>query len=87
MEEIMLKTIRYKGYCTQKEIFMKMSVKYVDAFLKKHMKPYMEEIMNIHGMERVRSNKELKELYGISSMGYPYIVTFPKHREIKNDVQ
>ena len=72
--EVILSGIEDKGYCTEKEVIVVLGDQYKYAVTEMQIKRCLGEILDIYDLQKVKTNKALKEQYHIVSEGYPYII-------------
>jgi len=70
--KIILQLIQAQGYCTEEQIIRQIRGKKEEKKIK--LKRCLQEILESYNLKRVKANKELKEKYGITSKGYPYLI-------------
>ena len=71
---IILNTINEQYYVTEKNIVEILEDKYNKTFVETQIKKSMTEILDGYDLIRVRANKQLKEYFGVSSNGYPFLI-------------
>lgn len=62
-----------KGYTTERELIIYLSNEYRWEITELQLRKMRGQLAKL-GFKRVRANKEIKEQYGISSDGYPFII-------------
>ena len=72
--EVILSEIENKGYCTEKEIIIILGDQYKYAVTETQIKRCLGELLDTYDLQKVKTNKALKEQYHIESEGYPYII-------------
>lgn len=72
--EVILSEIENKGYCTEKEVVVVLGNQYKYAVTETQIKRCLGEILDTYDLQKVKTNKALKEQYHIDSEGYPYII-------------
>lgn len=72
IQNTIIRLIREKGYCTEKEVIqeVQMSGRIADTQLKRSL----TDIMNCNNLVKKKCTKELKERFCISCNGYPFII-------------
>ena len=71
---IIIKKINDKGYIIEKEIVEELRSKYGKSFAQTQIKRSLKEILEGYDLKRIRCNKNLKEQYGVTGNGYPFII-------------
>lgn len=72
--DVILNSIKSKGYCTEKEVIYILGNQYRYDVTETQIKRCLNEIMDTYGLKKVKANKVLKERFSIKSDGYPYII-------------
>ena len=72
--DVILNSIKSKGYCTEKEVIYILGNQYRYDVTETQIKRCLNEIMDTYGLKKVKANKVLKERFSIKSNGYPYII-------------
>lgn len=70
--EILFYLIANQGYATEKQC-----LEILDGYKEVNhvrMKRMLQEVMEKYDFKRIRANKQIKEQYGITSNGYPFII-------------
>ena len=70
--KIILDLIENQGYCTEEQIIKQIRGRKEDKKVK--LKRCLQEILESYDLKRVKSNKKLKEKFGIASKGYPFLI-------------
>ncbi len=70
--KIILQLIQAQGYCTEEQIIRQIRGKKEEKKIK--LKRCLQEILESYNLKRVRANKKLKEQYGITTKGYPFLI-------------
>ena len=63
-----------QGYATEKDIVNKLKNKYRYFITEVQIKKSLKEILDNYDLDRIRTNKEIKEKFGVVSNGYPFII-------------
>jgi len=66
------------GYATEKRIVQKLKYNYNYATTEIQIKKSLKEILDGYNLQRIRAKKQIKEQYGITIKGYPFLI-------VKND--
>lgn len=74
--KIIFQLIQAQGYCTEEQIIRQIRGKKEEKKIK--LKRCLQEILESYNLKRVRANKKLKDQYGVTTKGYPFLI-------IKND--
>lgn len=69
---LILESIEVKGYAIENEILSKLKGNRDEN--KKKIKRVLQETLDRYGLVRKRSNKQIKEFYGITNKGYPFLL-------------
>jgi hypothetical protein len=69
---VIMSLIDERGYCTEKEILNSSNLSNTKA--QKYIKTNLPEILDLYNLERVRANKQLKEQFGITGTGSPFLL-------------
>lgn len=72
--EVILERVQNKGFCTERDVVYILGNQYRYEVTEIQIKRSLNEIMDLHGLKKVKANKLLKEQYGINSDGYPNII-------------
>ena len=72
--DVILNSIKSKGYCTEKEVIYILGNQYRYDVTETQIKRCLNEIMDTYGLKKVKANKVLKERFSIKSNGYPNII-------------
>ncbi|HSH52424.1 MAG TPA: hypothetical protein VK982_11940 [Bacteroidales bacterium] len=72
--KVMMNKINNKGYVTEKEIVEELRGKYGKAFIQTQLKRSLQEILEGYDLKRIRCNKQIKEQFGVTGNGYPFII-------------
>ena len=70
--KIIFQLIQVQGYCTEEQIIKQIRGRKEDKKVK--LKRCLQEILESYNLKRVKANKELKEKYGITTKGYPFLI-------------
>jgi len=70
--KIILQLIQAQGYCTEEQIIRQIRGKKEEKKIK--LKRCLQEILESYNLKRVRANKKLKEQYGVTTKGYPFLI-------------
>ncbi len=70
--QVIFNTIEELGYCTEKHILDRANVSKTKAI--QYIKVNLPEILDSYNLIRVRANKELKEQFGITGTGSPFLL-------------
>jgi len=70
--EIIRQLIQAQGYCTEEQIIRQIRGKKEEKKIK--LKRCLQEILESYNLKRVRANKKLKEQYGVTTKGYPFLI-------------
>jgi len=70
--KIIFQLIQAQGYCTEEQIIRQIRGKKEEKKIK--LKRCLQEILESYNLKRVRANKKLKEQYGITTKGYPFLI-------------
>lgn len=70
--KIILQLIQEQGYCTEEQVLKRIRGKKSEKQAK--LKRCLQEILDGYDLERVKANKELKQKYGITKNGYPFLI-------------
>jgi len=65
-------SLESQGYCTEEQIIRQIRGKKEEKKVK--LKRCLQEILESYNLKRVKANKELKEKFGITSKGYPFLI-------------
>jgi hypothetical protein len=76
--KILFDIFEIKGYITEKEIIYELvaskEIEITKSEAERQLKKSLQEILLSYNFQRIRSNKEIKELYGVAESGYPFII-------------
>lgn len=72
--KIIMQEIDKKGYCTEKQVIEQLKHKYGKTLTQIQLKRSLQQILENYNLKRVRANKKLKEQYGITTKGYPFLI-------------
>lgn len=70
--KIILQLIQTQGYCTEEQIIRQIRGKKEEKKIK--LKRCLQEILESYNLKRVKANKKLKEQYGVTTKGYPFLI-------------
>ena len=70
--KIILQLIQAQGYCTEEQIIRQIRGKKEEKKIK--LKRCLQEILESYNLKRIRANKKLKEQYGVTTKGYPFLI-------------
>ncbi len=70
--DIIMTIIAEKGYCTENDILSTANISKTKA--QKYIKTNLPEILDSYNLIRVRANKELKQQFGITGTGSPFLL-------------
>ncbi len=70
--KIIFQLIQAQGYCTEEQIIRQIRGKKEEKKIK--LKRCLQEILESYNLKRVRANKKLKEQYGVTTKGYPFLI-------------
>ena len=80
--EIIFYFLETQNYCIEKDIIDNLiedeELKIRKSEAERQLKKSLPEILDAYNLKRVRTNKKIKEQYGITSKGYPFLI-------VKND--
>jgi hypothetical protein len=66
------------GYCLEKDIICNLvldqDIRISKSEAEKQIKKSLKEILDNYDLDRIRANKKIKEQYGVTSKGYPFII-------------
>lgn len=72
--QVIMQEIEKNGYVTEKQVIEQLKHKYGKALTQTQLKRSLQEILNNYNLKRIRCNKQLKQKYGITSKGYPFLI-------------
>lgn len=72
--KVIFKVLDKKGYATEKQVTEVLRKKYGKTKTGVQIKRSIQEILDGYGLKRIRCNKEIKNQYGITQEGYPFII-------------
>ena len=70
MTKILFQLIQAQGYCTEEQIIRQIRGKKKKKIKLKDVYRNIES----YNLKRVRANKKLKEQYGVTTKGYPFLI-------------
>ena len=70
--KIIFQLIQAQGYCTEEQIIRQIRGKKEEKKIK--LKRCLQEILESYDLKRVKANKKLKEQYGVTTKGYPFLI-------------
>lgn len=80
-DELTIRIVKYifefidtKGYCTENDIIQMMNTEYSKTLSATQIKKSLNEILQGYDLKRIRANKQIKQQYGITGNGYPFIL-------------
>lgn len=71
---IIMERIQKDGYVTENDIVEEIRHKYGKSFAQAQLKRSLQEILDNYNLQRIRANKQIKEQYGMTGNGYPFII-------------
>lgn len=71
---IIMDMINDKGYAMEKDVIEELEGKYSKTFAQTQLKRSLQEILEGYGLKRVRANNKIKEQFGITNKGYPFLI-------------
>lgn len=71
---IAMNEIDKKGYVTEKEIVEELRNRYGKTLTQIQIKRSLQEILDGYNLKRIRCNKNIKQQYGVTGNGYPFII-------------
>ena len=72
--KIIMQEIDKKGYCTEQQVIEQLKHKYGKTLTQIQLKRSLQEILESYDLKRVKANKKLKEQYGVTTKGYPFLI-------------
>lgn len=75
LSDILLKQIQKSGYTTEANVINEAGSRTGYKMADIQLKRSINEILDSYGLKKIRANKAIKEQYGITSKGYPFIIT------------
>lgn len=71
---VIMNKININGYVTEQEVIEELKNKYGKVLTQIQLKRSLQEILNNYNLKRIRANKKLKEQYGVTTKGYPFLI-------------
>ena len=62
------------GYITEQEVIEELKNEYGKVLTQIQLKRSLQEILSNYCLKRIRANKKLKEQYGVTTKGYPFLI-------------
>lgn len=72
--KVIFDCIDQKGYATKKEVIKILRRKYGKTKTEVQIERSLQEILDGYGLQKVRANNQIKEQYGITGNGYPFLI-------------
>lgn len=76
--ELIFSGLNIKGYITEKEIsYLLMTdkkIRITKSEAERQLKKSLPEILDAYNLQRIRANKQIKEQFGITNGGYPFLI-------------
>jgi len=72
--KVIMNKININGYITEQEVIEELKNEYGKVLTQIQLKRSLQEILSNYCLKRVRANKKLKEQYGVTTKGYPFLI-------------